>query len=158
MRTGLRVGQQDLDASQDLFVEVDEVLTLQKEPVLLQDLFEVADVWPDLVDHRSGIPQAESRRAQRLDPRRERIGVGATGDLHEPAEQPPYLGFVDGLHAGGGLGRPTESVGPVDDRQRERVESADSQARQVGGAFLHLQLGPLVERHEGERSGREVAG
>ena len=40
---------------------------------------------------------------------------------------------------------------PVDDGQRDRVERADLQPGQVGGAFAHLLLRPLVERDQAHR-------
>ena len=149
----LGLGEQHEQRPVDLVVEVDDALPFQPGPVRRPHRGQAVDVAVVLLLGLVGVDQPETDETQGFDPRRHRIAVALLRERHEVADDPPDLGLVD-RSPRPGLRR--ERRGAVDDRQGDRVERADVEARQVGRALAHLLLRPLVERHQAERPGRHV--
>ncbi|HRE02174.1 MAG TPA: hypothetical protein PLV68_12800, partial [Ilumatobacteraceae bacterium] len=149
---GIGVGEQNLQCRVHLLVEVDHPVAAQCGAILRPHLDQAVDfaVVTALDGHR--VDQAQTDRAQRFDPHRDRVGVAFARKLHQPPDDAPHLEFVDGAHL---LASWSKRRRAVDDRQRDRVEGANLQPAQVAGARPHLFLGTLVERHQADGRGRQ---
>jgi hypothetical protein len=117
---------EDPDRPVDLVVEVDHALALELGAVLRPHLGEAVDVSvvPSFDVDRVGQPEAD--RAQRLDPRCDRISVAPLGEADQLRQQAADVGLVD-RSPRSRLGE--ERRDPVDDGQRDRVQRADLQSR-----------------------------
>ena len=150
-RPGVGLAEEDLDRPVDLVVEVDGALTFELGAVLRPHVGQPVDVAavPPLDLER--VDQPEADRAQRLDPRRDRIGVATLREADQLRQHAADVGLVD-RPPRSRLGE--ERRDAVDDGERDRVERADLQAREVGRALAHLLLGPLVEGDEADGARR----
>ncbi|CAB4830953.1 unannotated protein [freshwater metagenome] len=143
--TRLRVAQQQLDRLEDLLVVVDRVGSSEFGAVAQEDVGEALDLAVVARLDLLRVDQTEPCQRQGLQPRGHRIRVAHPRELHHPADEPPYFGFVDGVEP---LGLARERGAAVDDRQRDGVERAHLQAGEIGGAGRDLFLGAFVERDE----------
>ena len=152
-RSGVGLAEQDLDRPVDLVVEVDGALAFELGAVLRPHLGETVDVAvvPPFDVERVDAARAGSRSAPRSTVPPGRC-CGASGTPISFDEDAADVGLVDRAP------RPRlgeERWDAVDDGERDRVERADLQAGEVGRAFAHLLLGPLVEGDEADGARRQ---
>ena len=136
------VAQQQLDREQHLLVEVDDAAAFELGAKAREGLGQPGHVAPLVLDGERG-PEAEADGGERLDVRRQGIGVeaaGAGGD--QGFEQAAHVALLDHL------GPPPQTVG--DDAVAQGVEREDAPAH-ARGALGHLVAGLAVvgDRHHG---------
>ncbi len=110
-----RIGEQRLDRTVDLFVEVGFVPPDQSLPVALVHSCEVRNVITSALNsgRRS---QGDADLRQGFDVRTDRVRVGSPGSLDDPVEDGSHVPFVDQAHSGAGFSENLPS---------ERVHGAD---------------------------------
>ena len=92
------VSTQNLDCSEDLFIEVDDPGLVEVCAELGHDICEASNVAAELLLNRARRTQSHSCGGESLNPDGQGIGHGYTSSANETVEHLPHFVFVD--HSG----------------------------------------------------------
>jgi len=95
--------------------------------------------------------KAQPNLRERAYPRRSRVGIGLSGELHVGREDVTDLAGTDRLEPFATI---RKTVGPIEDRQRQRVQGLNLETGMVGRTIAHLFACSGVERHKEKGIGR----